>query len=73
MKYLVLKEVKFKMMVGISDRIREEKLNPHVFIDYNGNSILGDISIRFGINCDADRIYKVLQIVNEEYSKVYLN
>jgi hypothetical protein len=72
MKGLEIKTVRFKLFAIISERMAQENLRSRIFIHYMGNDLNGDISVSFGNTCGIAHKIRFLQILDEEYHKVYM-
>ena len=71
MTNLKLQHVRFRLFANISARVEEENLRTKATINYIGNNVYGDIDIKFYSTTSAAYEYRFLQIINEEFAKVY--
>lgn len=64
--------VRCKLFSNIIERIEQDKLPRNkITVNYNGNGRYGNIDIKFADFCKQEDKIKILQMINEEYTKVY--
>lgn len=72
MTNLKLETVRCKLFTNLNERLEQDSnLSSCIMINYNGHNRYGDINIKFMNHCKEEDKIKFLQIINEEYAKVY--